>query len=75
MEDRDLQLIKELVIKNEELKKLWDEHLDLKEKLNAFNKKVYLSAEEEIKRREMQKLKLAGKDKIEIILRKYRAEN
>jgi len=34
--------------------------------------RVYLSPEEEMDRRRMQKLKLAGKDEMEHILRDYR---
>jgi len=69
MEEKDLQLINKIVLKNPELKKLWEEHLDYKVKLEEYNRKKYLSAEDELKRREIQKLKLAGKDRIEDILR------
>lgn len=72
MEERDLQLIKQLIRGDEALKKLWDEHLDYERKLEEFNKKRYLSAEDEMLRRKIQKLKLAGKDQIEDILRKHR---
>jgi len=58
--------------KNRELKKLWDEHQDYEEKLEQLNKKRYLSTEEEMRRKEIQKLKLRGKDRIEEILRSYR---
>lgn len=74
MEDTDLQLIRKIIPKNQELKQLWDEHLDYEEKLDQFNKRRYLSTEEEIRRKELQKLKLQGKDKIEEILRTYRNE-
>jgi uncharacterized protein len=69
MEEKDLQLINKIILKNPELKKLWEEHLDYKVKLEEYNRKKYLSAEDELKRREIQKLKLAGKDRIEDILR------
>lgn len=72
MEEKDLQLINKIVPENPELKKLWEEHLDYKAKLDEFNRKKYLSAEDELKRREIQKLKLAGKDRIEEILRVHR---
>jgi uncharacterized protein len=74
MEDTDLQLIRKLIPKDQELKRLWDEHLDYEVKLDQFNKRRYLSTEEEVRRKELQKLKLQGKDKIEEILRKYRNE-
>ncbi len=72
MEEKDLQLITKIIPDSPELKKLWEEHLDYKVKLEEFNKKKYLSAEDELKRREIQKLKLAGKDRIEDILRMHR---
>jgi uncharacterized protein len=69
MEEKDLQLINKIILENPELKKLWEEHLGYKAKLDEYNRKKYLSAEDELKRREIQKLKLAGKDRIEDILR------
>ena len=74
MEDTDLQLIRKLISKDKDLKGLWDEHQGYEEKLELLNKRRYLSTEEEIRRKEIQKLKLQGKDKIEEILRKYRNE-
>jgi uncharacterized protein len=74
MEETDLQLIRKLIPKDKELKKLWDEHQGYEEKLEQLNKRRYLSTEEEMRRKEIQKLKLHGKDKIEEILRKYRSE-
>lgn len=72
MEEKDLQLINKIILENPELKKLWEEHLDYKGKLDEYNRKKYLSAEDELKRREIQKLKLSGKDRIEEILRLHR---
>jgi uncharacterized protein len=72
MEENDLQLIRKLIPKNKELKVLWDEHLEYEEKLIQLNKRRYLSTEEEMKRKELQKLKLKGKDRIAEILRESR---
>lgn len=72
MEENDLQLIRKLIPKNKELKVLWDEHLGYEEKLEQLNKRRYLSTEEEMKRKEIQKLKLRGKDRIAEILRDHR---
>lgn len=74
MEETDLQLIRKLIPKDKELKRLWDEHLDYEEKLDQLNKRRYLSTEEEMRRKEIQKIKLHGKDRIEEILRRYRDE-
>lgn len=72
MEEADLQLIRKLIPKDQELKKLWDEHQDLEEKLDQLNKRRYLSSDEELRRKEIQKLKLLGKDRMEEILSAYR---
>jgi uncharacterized protein YdcH (DUF465 family) len=74
MEETDLQLIRKLIPKDKELKKLWDEHQDYEQKLEQLNKRRYLSTEEEMRRKEIQKLKLQGKDLIEDILRRYRSQ-
>jgi len=72
MEAKDEKLIKELVVKDMELKKYVDEHDTFEKQLEGFNKKKYLTPEEEIERKRIQKLKLSGRDKIEEILSKYR---
>ena len=72
MEDNDLVLIRRLIPKNKELKTLWDEHLEYEAKLEQLNKRRYLSTEEEMRRKELQKLKLKGKDRIAEILRGHR---
>ncbi len=72
MEKRDLALIEEWKDKDPELKRLWQEHLEFEEQLEAFNKRVYLSASEELERKTLQKKKLKGRDQIERILVKLR---
>jgi uncharacterized protein YdcH (DUF465 family) len=72
METRDLDLIAEWKEKDPELKKLWQEHLEFEEQLEFFNKRVYLSATEELERKTIQKKKLQGRDQIERILTKIR---
>ncbi len=74
MEENDIELIHKLLPKDEELRRLWAEHLELEKKLDQYNKKHYLTNQEELKRKEIQKLKLAGKDRIEEILSKYRRQ-
>lgn len=72
MEKRDEELILSLVEGDPELRKHYDEHLDFKRQLERFNNKAHLSAEEEIERKRIQKLKLAGKDRIMEILGRHR---
>jgi uncharacterized protein YdcH (DUF465 family) len=72
MEDRDIQLIEKYRTSDEDLSQLYQEHLDLERELERFNNKSYLSPNEELERKQIQKKKLMGKDRIETILRKYR---
>lgn len=72
MEKRDLDLIAEWKDKDPELRKLWQEHLEFEEQLEFFNRRVYLSATEEMERKTIQKKKLRGRDEIERILTKLR---
>ncbi|HDD43542.1 MAG TPA: DUF465 domain-containing protein [Candidatus Desulfofervidus auxilii] len=74
MEPKEIELINKLIEKDEELKKLWEEHLDLEKKIEEYNKRVYLTPEEEIERNRLKKIKLAGKDRIHEILKKYMKE-
>ncbi len=53
-----------LVEKDPEFKSLVQEHRTLDGKLKEFDRKVYLSPDEEMERKRLQKLKLAKKDKI-----------
>lgn len=75
MEQRDIDLIAEWKERDPELKKLWTEHLEFEEQLESFNKRVYLSAAEQIERRTLQKKKLKGRDQIERILTRIRTES
>jgi uncharacterized protein len=72
METKDLDLIAVWKDKDPELKKLWQEHLEFEEQLEFFNKRVYLSATEELERKTLQKKKLLGRDQIERILTRIR---
>jgi uncharacterized protein YdcH (DUF465 family) len=72
MEERDLALIKTYIQQDEELKQRIDEHEEYERRLEEFNRRPYLTAEETLERKRLQKLKLAGRDKIEQNLAKYR---
>ena len=72
MEKEDLELIEELTANDPEMKKFWDEHLEYERLLEGFNRRPYLTAAETIERKRLQKLKLAGRDRMEQILAKHR---
>ncbi len=72
MEKEDLELLEQLTVTDPELKKFWDEHLEYERQLEEFNRRAYLTAAETMERKRLQKLKLAGRDRMEQILAKYR---
>jgi uncharacterized protein YdcH (DUF465 family) len=72
MEKNDEQLILSLIDEDAELKRYYNEHLDLERQITGFQQKIYLTPNEEFEKKRLQKLKLAGKDKIMEILARYR---
>ena len=73
MEKRDLELIQKYISNDPDLKRHMEEHEGFERKLEQLNRQVYLTADEEMERKKIQKLKLAGRDRIEAILAKYRS--
>ncbi len=74
MERRDIELIEKHSSSDSVLAKLYKEHLDYERELEKLENKSYLSNDEQLRRAEVKKLKLAGKDKLEMILKKYRSQ-
>ena len=72
MEAKDEQFILSLVDRDPELKRFYDEHVLLEKQLASFNHKGFLNQDEEVERKRLQKVKLAGKDRMMEILNKYR---
>lgn len=72
MDDREVELIREIAKKDPVLRNLYEIHRDLDKKLMKLGKKPFLTAAEEREEQKLKKLKLAGKDKIMKILEKYR---
>jgi tRNA threonylcarbamoyladenosine biosynthesis protein TsaB len=73
MEKDDEQLILSLLDTDAELRRYYDEHLELERQIEGFQQKLYLTSDEEFQKKRLQKLKLAGKDKIMEILARYRS--
>jgi len=73
MEKHDEELIKNLTGQHDELDELYREHLGLEKDLAELTGRLHLSAAEEQVRREIQKRKLAGMDRIMAILGAHRA--
>ena len=74
MEQYELELIARYGDVDQDLRQLWQEHLDYEKQLNAYEHKLYLNAAEEAEVKRLKKLKLAGKTKIQNILEKYRRQ-
>ena len=71
MERREEELIQQFLDHDNELRALYQEHQELKQKLETFRTKIYLSTEEEFEKRRIQKLKLASKDKMMELLHRH----
>ncbi len=68
MENEERARIESLLPNHEELRQLWDEHLELERQLDEFNSQAYLSPSEQVERKTIKKRKLVGKDQIAKIL-------
>jgi uncharacterized protein YdcH (DUF465 family) len=73
MDARDEALVAKLIEQEPELKLLIENHREYEKKLDEMNRHPYLSTEEDLERKRIQKAKLAGKDRIERILAAHRA--
>lgn len=75
MEVSEEALKAKLRTESPEFQQLEQEHRRIDKELMNFELHVYLSPEEEIERRRLQKLKLAAKDKMTAMLRQAKAGN
>ena len=73
MEEKDEALIRTLLEREPDLRRYYDEHVALERQLEAIQQKLYLTPEEEVEKKRLQKLKLAGKDKIMEILSRHKS--
>ena len=72
MAENDMDLIQRLSEENPRFRKLHEEHLLFEKQLQELDDRTYLTPEEDLERKKIQKLKLAGKDEMETILREFR---
>lgn len=61
-------VVAKLINENDEFKKLQDEHAQLESELEELSQKKFLSVEEDLRFKELKKMKLAGKDRMTQIL-------
>ncbi len=72
MDQTEQKFILPLLDKDPELKRYYEEHLELENKLLTYQNRSHLSPDEEMQKTKLHKLKLVGKDKMMEILSKYR---
>jgi len=72
---KEQEIKEKLLQENEEFKKINDEHHKLKTLLAEIDKKVYLTPEEEIERKKLQKQKLLKKDVMAEMIREFKPAN
>lgn len=72
MEQHELDLIARLAQTDAELAELWKAHQEYEKQLARFEGKPYLSPAEDAELKQIKKMKLAGKTKIQAILDKHR---
>jgi len=70
MQQYDESLVKQLFEENPRFRRLYEEHQILERDLERLTAKDYLSTEDALEKKRVQKLKLAGKDEMEHIYRK-----
>lgn len=69
---KEQEIIDALRRENEDFKKIEAEHRSLDEKIAEMDKNRYLSTDEEIERKKLQKQKLVMKDQIAEYVRNYK---
>jgi len=72
MEIKEEALIHSLIDSDPELRRHYEEHVELKQRLEELRQKPYLTEEEQVEQKRIQKQKLAGKDRMMEILARYR---
>lgn len=66
--DIDQSLLQNLIENNSRFRMLYEKHTLFEKQLQEYEKKPYLSPEEEVEKNKVKKLKLIGKDEMENIL-------
>lgn len=74
MEKADEALILSLLPHGGELKSLYEEHVRLEQQLGTFQERPHLSNAQQVEKKRLQKLKLAGMDQIMSILAQHRSQ-
>jgi len=73
LEEVDATLVEQVKRDNTEFRQLLEEHETYEGQLLSFNDLPYLTGDQEVERKRLQKLKLLGKDRMMAILDQYAA--
>jgi uncharacterized protein YdcH (DUF465 family) len=73
METDENALIEHLKQINPEFRRLMEEHLRYEQQLEEFKKLRYLTSQQEIEKKRVQKIKLLGKDRMAEILKEHKS--
>jgi len=74
LEGIDMALIEQVKRDNVEFCRLVEAHQEYEDQLAAYNDLRYMTSEQEVERKRLQKLKLQGKDRMLAILQHYQEE-
>jgi len=66
--DIDQNVLQNLLDSNPRFRMLYEEHILFEKQLSEYEKKSWLSPQEELEKNKVKKMKLAGKDAMERIL-------
>ena len=69
----DPTLLEKVQGESDEFKKLYEEHRELKHRVEKLNKLSFLSPEQELEKKTVQKQKLKGKDRMIEIIEQFQA--
>jgi len=72
---KEEEIVEVLKKENAEFRKLTEEHRNLEELLGKIDSKRFLTPEEEVERKKIQKQKLLKKDKMAALIRGYKKGN
>jgi hypothetical protein len=73
METEESALIEHLKQTNSEFRQLAEEHLQYERRLEEYNHLRFLTSEQELEKKQVQKFKLRGKDRMAEILKEHKA--
>jgi uncharacterized protein YdcH (DUF465 family) len=73
MEMDEKTLIEHLKETNPEFRRLMEEHLQYERQLEEFNRLRYLTSDQELEKKRVQKIKLRGKDRMAEILKEHKS--